>query len=466
MTQNRAIRVVATSARLLVGAVIAVGCVLGVTAAVALPWPGIVNEPAQVSVTPTAGDTTLVCTGDFRAIGRNTQNAGQMSSAGASALTAASSGASGESELTASDLFTADFSGPAAGPLKLVGNAEQGTASPMAAAESISLGAEDLSGLAASACREPSTESWLVGGTVETGTSDLVILSNPGDVTATATITVFGIEQSSTKTLVPAGTQLAVPLSSVAAGLQDPVVRVTAAGAPLRAVLQSSLIRTLDPSGVDVQDTAGAPRTDLAFAGVQVLTKSPDTAVTVLRLMATDQAAQVTITIRSDGEVVEELSVPLDAAIPAEVNLDGLDPGMYSVEVAAEAPVVGAVRQVTGIGAGADFAWMTPAPELSGEAVFAVPDGPAPRVHLVNATDAEASATLTRIADGERQGEGENITVPAGGSIVVDVSDDSTYSLMTDTPLHAAVVLAGTNAMAGWPIWPGAAAQDAIVVYP
>lgn len=462
MTQNRAIRVVATSARLLVGAVIAVGCVLGVTAAVALPWPGIVNEPAQVSVTPTAGDTTLVCTGDFRAIGRNTQNVGQMSSARTASLTAESDGAADESELTASDLFTADFSGPAAGPLKLVGNADQNSDVPMAAAESVSLGAEDLSGLAASACREPSTQSWLVGGTVETGTSDLIILSNPGDVTATATITVFGAEQSSTNTIVPAGTQLAVPLSSVAAGLQDPVVRVTAAGAPLRAVLQSSLIRTLDPSGIDVQDTAGAPRTALAFAGVQVLTKSPETAVTVLRLMATDQAAQVTITVRADGEEAQQLSVPLDAAVPAEVNLDGLDPGMYSVEVAADAPVVGAVRQVTGIGAGADFAWMTPAPGVSGEAVFAVPAGPTPRVHLVNTAGTEASVTLAPVAGGE----GEDITVPAGGSIAIDVSDDTTYSLTTDAPLHAAVTLAGANAMAGWPIWPGAAAQAAITVYP
>ncbi|MDQ0645071.1 DUF5719 family protein [Microbacterium murale] len=457
MTPNRAIRVVATSARLLVGAVIAVGCVVGVTAAVALPWPGIVNEPAQVSVTPTAGDTTLVCTGDFRAIGRNTQNAGQMSSAGESALTAERSGASAESELTASDLFTADFSGPATGPLQLVGSA-----APIAAAESISLAAEDLSGLAASACREPSTESWLIGGTVETGTSDLVILSNPGDVTATATITVFGTEQSSTTTLVPAGTQLAVPLSSVAAGLQQPVVRVTAAGAPLRAVLQSSLIRTLDPSGIDLQDTAGAPRTDLTFAGVQVLTTSPDSAVTVLRLMATDQAGQATITIRSNGEEVQTMSVPLEAAIPVEVNLDGLPTGVYSVEVAAEAPVVGAVRQITGIGIGADFAWMTPAPELSGEVAVAVPDGPNPRIHLVNSAESEAAVTLTPTAGGTA----EELVVPAGGSLAVKVSEDATYSLSTDTPLHAAIVLAGTNAMAGWPIWPAAAAQDAVTVYP
>jgi len=463
MTQNRAIRVVATGARLLVGAVIAVGCVVGVTAAVALPWPGIENQPAQVSVTPTAGDTTLVCTGDFRAIGRNSQSAGQMSSTGQVSLTTETGAASEESTLTASDLLTADFSGPAAGPLKIVANAERGSAARVGAAESITLDADDLSGLAASACREPSTESWLIGGTVETGTSDLIILSNPGDVTATATITVFGIEQSSTKTIVPAGTQVAVPLSSVAAGLQEPVVRVTAAGAPLRAVLQSSLIRTLDPSGIDVQDTAGAPRTDLAFAGVQVLTESADSAVTVLRMVATDQAVQATVTIRSDDDAEPQtLAVPLEAGTPTEVSLEGLEPGVYSVEVEAEAPVVGAVRQVTGIGPGADFAWMTPAPELSGDIVFAVPEGPRPRLHLVNSADVDAAVTLAPAAGGE----GEQLTVPAHGSLVVDVAQDAAYSLATDAPVHAAVAMAGTDAMAGWPIWPGAAAEDAVTVYP
>ena len=462
MTENRAIRVVATGARLLAGAIVAVGCVVGVTAAVALPWPGVVNDPAQVSVTPTAGDTTLVCTGDFRAIGRNTQDAGQMSSAGDFALTAEGAGASERSELSASDLSSADFSGLAAGPTKLVGSPDQGSVELIAAAESISLAADDLSGLAGSACREPSTEAWLVGGTVETGTSDLIILSNPGDVTATATITVFGSEQSSTKTLVPAGTQLAVPLASVAAGQQQPIVRVTAAGAPLRAVLQSSLIRTLDPSGVDMQDTAGAPRTDLSFAGVQVLVKSPDYPVTLLRLMATDQGGQANITVRSNDDVVRELSVPLDAGIPTEVNLDELEAGVYTVDVAAEAPVVGAVRQVTGIGPGADFAWMTPAPELSSEVLVAVPNGPRPRIHLVNAGDAEASAVLTPAAGGAAQ----EITIPAGGSGAVDVSQGTVYSLTMDAPLHAAVTMAGTDAMAGWPIWSGAAAAEAVTVYP
>ena len=457
MTQNRAVRVVATSARLLAGAIIAVGCVAGVVAAVALPWPGIANEPAQVAVTPSVGDTTLVCNGSFRAIGRDTQNAQQMSPAGRPDVTVDSNGPREDSELAVSDM-----TGDAGGPQRFVGSAEQGGASLVGAAESVTIGADDLKGLAASACREPSTESWLVGGTVETGTSDLIVLSNPGDVTSTATVTVFGTEPTSTTTIVPAGTQLAVPLASVAAGVQQPVVRVTAEGAPLRAVLQSSLIRTLDPSGIDLQDTVGAPREELTFAGVQVLEPSDDSPVTVLRLMATGGATEATVTVRTAGEAVKEMSVPLDAQVPAEVRLAGLERGVYSVEVEAGEPIVGATWQVARIGAGSDFSWMTPAPELNGDVLIAVPKGPNPRLHLVNSADADTNVTLTSTGGGAA----EEIAVPAGGSALVEMNADQTYTMSTGAPVHAAVVLAGTDALAGWPVWPSAAAQEPITVYP
>lgn len=459
MTQNPAIRVVATGARLAVGALVAVACVAGVTAAVAFDeWPGIENEAAQVSVRPTAGDTTLVCSGSFRAIGRDVQNAQQMSSAGEPALTVDSNGPRADSEIAAPDVVDATT-----GPKRFVGSAEPGGTSLVAASESITLAAGDLSGLAASACREPRTESWLLGGTVETGTSDLILLSNPGDVTATATLTVFGTEQAPTTTLVPAGTQIAVPLASIAAGLQQPVVRITAAGAPLRAVLQSSLIRTLDPSGIDLQDTAGVPSTAATFAGVQVVTDASDSEVTVLRLMATDQATTASITVRAGKKVVQQTSVPLDAATPVGVNLEGLDVGVYSVSVEAESPIVGAVWQSTGATAGTDFSWMTAAPEITSEMLVAVPVGPSPRLHLVNSGEVDTTVTLAPT----NGAAGAEVTVPAGASVVVDALANTTYALAVDDGgVHAAVVLSDVNQLAGWPLWPAASERKAITVYP
>src|SRR5690606_8964141 len=244
--------------------------------------------------------------------------------------------------------------------------------------------------------------------------------------------------------------------------LQQPVVRVTAAGAPLRAVLQSSLIRTLDPSGIDLQDTAGAPSETLTFAGVQVRNPSDDTPVTVLRLMATDQATHAEVTVRAAGEIVKEISVPLEAQVPAELGLEDLERGDYSIEVDAGAPVVGATRQTTRIGPGSDFSWMTPAPAISEEVMLAVPKGPGTRLHLVNTQDEDVNVTLAPTTGGAER----TTSVPASGARVVDVSAGPTYTLATDAPLHVAILMAGTDALAGWPIWPSAAAQEQIIVYP
>lgn len=456
MIQNRAVRLVATGARFLTGAALAVGCVIAVVVAVALPWPSTQAQPAQVSVTPTAGDTTLVCTGDFRALGRNATDASQQQSGGTPSLTVESTGSTEESELAAPEL------GESSGPRHFVASAEQGGDALIAAAESITLRAEDLSGLAAAACREPRTESWLIGGAVETGTSDLVILTNPGDVTATATITMFGLEETSSSVLVPAGTQLSVPLSSVAAGTPSPVVRVTAEGAPLRATLQSSLIRTLDPSGSDLQDAAAAPAERIGFAGVQVEAASDDFPLTLLRLMATEDATNARISVRSGGDEVLQTTVPLDAGAPTDVDLQELEPGVYSIDIEADASVVGAVRQTTGAGAGSDFAWMPSAPEIDGEVLVAVPAGPGPRMHLVNVSDDPVTVTVARTSGGQPQ----EITIAAGDDAVIEVRSRSAYSVSTDGPIRAAVMLSGTDALAGWPVWAGAAAQEPITVYP
>ncbi|WP_417508322.1 DUF5719 family protein [Microbacterium sp.] len=458
MIRNRAIRVAATGARLLIGAAIAVGCVVAVVAAVALPWPGVAAEPAQVAVTPTAGDATLVCAGSFRAVGRNALDAAQQMPAGTPDLTVDSSGERTESTLEVPELSDTP------GPQRFIASAEQGGAPLLAAAEAITLASDDLTGLAGAACREARTESWLVGGSVETGTNDLIVLSNPGDVTATATMTVFGLAQTSTTQLVPAGTQISVPLSSIAAGTQDPVVRITAAGAPLRATLQSSLIRTLDPSGIDLQDSAGPPSSTVVFAGVQVLAKSADTPLTVLRLLATDQATQARVTVRAQGAAVQSQTVPLEAGTPTEVNLDGLEPGVYSVEIEGDAPMAGAIRQAARAGAGSDFAWMTPAPDIHGETYVAIPGAAGSRVHLVNSGTADATVVLAPASDTD---SGEEISIPAGGDALVEVDADSVYSLASDETIHAAVILAAAdNALAGWPVWAGAAAQEPVTVYP
>lgn len=460
MSGNRAIRVAATSARVLTGAAVAAACVVGVAAGVAVPWPAIVHEPAQAEVTPLPGDTVLVCTGDLRAIGRDPSNPLQMVSAAPTRLTAGGS----EGDPTSTPLSTGDLVG--AGELQSLTAAADGRTAPLlGATESVDLDLADLSGFAAAPCRDAGTESWLVGGSVATGSEDLIILTNPGAVPSTVTLTVFGTVRSTSTSIVPAGTQVALPLSSIASGTEAPVVKVTATGSAVRAVLQSSLTRTLDPVGIDLQDAVAAPQRHPVIPGVEVFESDGDGAGgSVLRLLSAEADTNAIVSVKALGAraTADDFTVPLVAGEPVEVSLSALEPGTYTVEVEAEAAVLAGVRVQDGGGPDSDFAWSLPAPELDEEVLVAVPRGPSARMILANDEETDAVVVLGLPGvDGGRE-----ITVPAGSSAAVDVAPRTVYSVKTDGPVHAAVVMSEPGALASWPVWPAAGPERSITVYP
>lgn len=461
MSGSRAVRVAATSARLLTGAAVAVASVIAVTLAIAAPWPTVANEPAQARVTPLPGDTVLVCNGDFRAIGGDPSNPQEMVSADSPRLTVA--GSAGEPEIT--PLSTGDLI-DAGEVRRLTAPVDGRTAPLLAAAESVTLSDDDLAGFAAAPCREATTESWLVGGSVATGAEDLIVLTNPGAVPSTVTLTAYGSARGASTMIVPAGAQVAVPLTSVAAGAEAPVVKVGAIGSPVRAVLQSSLTQTLDPVGIDLQDAVSGPQRQAVIGGVEVHQSEGDGATTTaLRLLSPEADAEAVVTVRAVGEssVAGEFTMSLTAGTPAEVSLTSLDPGTYNVHVEAEAPVLAAVRQQEGAGPDRDFAWATPSPELEGPVLVAVPAGPAARLILVN-DDAAADVHVTLAAvDG---GGEQAVSVPAGSSVAVDVQARTVYSLETSGSVRASLTMAAAGALATWPVWPAAGAEQSITVYP
>ncbi|MEV4666887.1 DUF5719 family protein [Microbacterium sp. LWO12-1.2] len=460
MSTTRTVRVAATGARLVTGAAVAVACVIGVVSAIHAPWPEVTHDPAQVEVTPLPGDSLLVCNGDLRALGRNSVDPLSMVSAATPSLTV--DGTSGAP--TIATLQVPDLAG--AGEVRTItGAVEDRTAPLVAASESAIVSAEDMSGFAALPCGTPRLESWLVGGTVDTGASDLIVLTNAAEVPSTVTLSVYGTSRSSRTVIVPAQTQVALPVTSIAAGNSFPVVQVTADGAPVRAVLQSSLVRTLDPAGVDLQDAVPGPQLHPVFAGVQAFAADGDDAeMTVLRMLSPEDAAQARVTVRAAGSntVANEFTVSLVAGEPAQVSLSGLTPGSYSVQIDADAPIVSAIRQQDGLVRGSDFSWMTPAPEIDADVLLAVPAGPAPRLHLLNDTDSDVTITLEP-TDG---GPTTDITVPADGSVDTAVTTRTNYLLRTSGTVHAAVTMSADGRLAGWPVQPSAGAAQSITVYP
>lgn len=471
MNDRRGLRWATTGVRFLAGAAVSVAAVAAVAVAVPLAWPSVVVAPVAVKATPAPQDTVLACNGSLLALGRDLADAGQIVSAADQRITAAvAPGGADPSQATI------------AGPNDVVEGPVVVTAPPVgrqrtdaAASGSSTASDEDLSGYAASACRPPLMQSWLVGGSASTGAADLVVLANPGRVAATVELTTYGADgvlapAGGSNLVIPAGSQRVVPLAGLLLGEESPVVRVMATGAPVQASLQASITRTLTAGGVDQVGSIAAADTRQVIAGVAVTgapsTGDDPTASTRVRILAPGADTSATVTVREVGSTdpaVEPSTVPLLADVPTEVELAGLSEGVYTITVDAGAPVVSAVWQTTGFGEGDDFAWYVPAPEITGSSMFAAPAGPRPLLVVANTGDVAATVTVTSV-DGSTE---TRLEVDAGSSASVRLRSLTTYSLSDiGGGVHAALSLTRGNGLAGFPVWAADAASPAITVYP
>jgi hypothetical protein len=472
MSDRRVFRWATTSTRLLAGTVVSAAAVVAVVTAVTVPWPTLTREPAAISAVPAPAASVVACDGPLLSVGRDVTQAGAVSIAAAQRVT---SGVTAGAAPPEEAVLALDGQESAEGPAVFTAAPADRTRVDVAAAGSATVSADDLAGFAASACRPPLLESWLVGGSGETGAADLVLLSNPGVVPATVQLTVFGSagEQTppgGTDVVVAPGTQRVIPLAGLVLGEASPVVRVSAVGAPVHASLQASITRTLTPGGVDQVGAIPEPQTAQTITGIAV-TRSPGTegasdVATVLRMLAPSADTTATIAVTAVGReepALDPQEVPLVAGQPVEVDLRGLPVGSYTVRVEAEEPLVAAVWQATGFDGGDDFAWYTPSPLVSVPSLFAAPSGPPPALTLVNPADEPVDVSVSS-EDGAYRLE---VSVPANGSMTARLSPRTVYVLDPGAgEIRAGLSLTGDGALAGMPVWPADAAAPEIVVYP
>lgn len=463
----------ARTAGFVIGGVVAAASLVGAAGLIWFDLPGLTRDTVEVSAQPPAAASVATCAGPLLASGRDATQASLLTDAAPQAVTAASSA---NGEVAEATLAAPDVSG-GAGPASLTAPPSPGgDRVDLAAAGSSTVRADDATGFAASACTRAEMESWLVTGTGTTGSADLVVLANPGDVASLVTLSVYGasglVQPATGKGIVvPAGTQRVVPLAALALGEENPVVRVTATQAPVQAALQSSLTRVLAPIGIDQSAAVAAPATTLVIPGVTV-TVAPGEAgasdvSTYLRLVAPSTDGTATVTVRGgavgsggSGTTAQTQTIPVAAGVPLQLDLSGLAIGTYTVGVEATTPVTGAVWSTTGSAAGSDFAWFTPAPELAAQTLVAVAAGPGPVLTVTSAT--EQVVTL----DGGAAGGDDQLRLAAGGSVSVPVTANATYRVRADAPVRAAVSYSGTGSLAGYPVPSGDAAESAIRVYP
>lgn len=455
---------------LVVGVVAGAAVVAGVAAAAVAPWPGLVRDPLSTTVTPEAAGSTLACDGPLLALGRDETAAGQISVVAAADLVSASGGADPETlDLRSADR---DDDEPA---VAVLAPPTDGTTTELAAASAATADDDDIRGLAVGGCTAPAMESWIVGGSAATGASDILLLANPGTVAAAVDVRVYGAAgvtdpASGQDVVVPARTQRAIPLASLAPGEESPALRITADGAAVRASLQSTLTRTLVAGGVDLVGATASPAVTQIIPAVDVTAAAGETETgtvaggMTLRLLApdTDATADVVVRAVTDGRVVaEESGVALTAGQPLAVDLTGMPVGRYQVEVTASAPVAAAAWTSTDLSGPADFAWSVAASPLDAPTLVAVADAPEPALTLVAEGDTEVTVTAL---GGDAP---ETVALTAGEAGTVAVEPGEVYRIDPgDSPVRAAIGFVGDGLIGTYPVPGSAAAAAEITVYP
>lgn len=473
MTPRSWQRTLSAGARTGAGVLVSVGAVALVIVGIVAPWPTVAHDAVELRAVPTPSDTILACDGPVLAAGRVADDAELIGVAADSDVLVGVPEGSAEPEEIRLEATGVEGSG---GAPAFIATPSGDSATPLAASASSVVRSDDLAGFTVDACRPPLFDSWLVGGAGTTGAADLVLIANPGDVSATAELTVFGASGPMTPAgfndvTIPPRTQRVIPLSGVALGEESPVVRVSASGAPVRASLQSSIVRVLQPGGLDQLSAVALAATTQVIPGVIVTTDpgqaGASNAATIVRILAPDADATAEVTVTASGATAparEPESVPLQGGTPVELDLGGLPVGSYTVTVDAPVQVVASVWQSTGFGDGADFAWLPAAPALTGPAIAAVPTGASATLHVVNRAAQDATVTIAAV-DGSGQ---RTLLVPADNAGSIPLAGATVWQINGGDAdeLYGSIIFAGEDALAGFTVWPENAAAQPIVVYP
>jgi len=498
----RAQRAALVGLRVVAGTVGIVAAVAVIAATGLLPLPSHRISVPTVAVTPEPADQVRVCPGALLRLGDEAgQNANSASSLGAPKVTSVGIGA----ELVSRplDLSDADTGGGSSAPDELTIPPAAGAT--LAGAQSQVANASDYTGFAAASCAEPSGSIWLVGGSTAVGRSTLLTLANPSAVDATVAITILSSSgpvsaPGMSGIVVKAGAQRVIPLAGYAPDVKTPVVHVVARGGQVVAALQQSIVRGLDPGGIDLVEAAAAPEKHLVIPGVRVVNAIGvnktlaladwDDVVAAVRVAVPGlRAAKVRVSLMPEVAKLDGLSFEMDvsAGQVSELGLDSaggtdsgavaIPDGMYTVVIEADQPVVAGVRVSTAVDPAAtdptatvsdttappsDFAWFGASPILTGDTAVAVASGPAPMLSAMNPTTASVTVILESQADGKTL----SLVIPPGGSASMAVEPGTVYLLKHATGLLAAVSYAGKAQLAHYAVSSAGPVSGPILVRP
>jgi hypothetical protein len=467
-----------TSVRIGVG-VVALALGAGVVfSATALPIPKFQETPAGRVITPVALDQQRVCPGSLlRLAGDSGASATTVTAVGRATTVSGS----GDGDTTQQSVL-AGADGAASSPLLITAPAA-GTKIPLVGgAESQQAAESDLGGFAAAPCAEPTSSTWLVGGSTTTGRTTLIDLINPTDVNSTVDLSLAGengpVEGPGLEGIVVGPrSQKVIPLSGFATDLSSPVVHVSSRGGQITATLQTSVVRTLEPGGVDIVSAAAAPSRLVTVPGIivrdgaalqaKVGSAGYDDLKTILRTFVPGKDnAQLSVQMSTSDGKGATFSTTAQAGQVTDLPLDGLAEGIYTATIQSNVPVVAGARSSSVAKEGPiDLAWTGGAPALTGTTMFSTAKGVGVALDLANPT---SKAVVARLSSTSASGKttAQEVTVPAGSSVVTGLDNGATLTLTKADGLRGAVNYAASGRIASYALFSPTAASTPVKVYP
>jgi hypothetical protein len=326
----------------------------------------------------------------------------------------------------------------------------------------------NVRGLAVAECQEPRTETWLVGADTTTGRQAVLSLINPGEVSASVNVEVWGqsgpiSSPLSQGILVAAGAQRVISLAGLAPNESRPVLRVTSSGTAVVASLHMTIVRGLEADGLAVITGQAPPSTSRVLAG---LYGPPEEVIGpirgkegyldvggLLRVLSPNQPATVSITIVRPALGNIDTQLQLQAGQVEDLSLDDIGSGDYAVIINSDQPIVAGVRNSVGTDLRTDTSWVGSSYPLEAETVVAVPSLGDLRLGLVNPGDSAITVTV----DGRQ-------TLVAPGAMVTRPIPSGERRLAADGEFFAVVTLKSDTAIGHVQVLPAPRPQEPVVV--
>jgi hypothetical protein len=413
--------------------------VVGLGAAIGLwlkfPAIQVGESPTARSIKVQPKEPTLVCPGPvFVNGGTSGVTLGSFTQSG----TATISGHDDSSAIATTTLGEKLLTGHAAGSKGL--NAVQGQFAS----------GQQAFGLAATNCVPGANQGWIVAGDNGIGREALLILANATAVDATVSLQLYGISGAIQGTglsgiSAPAGKVTVLPLSSFAPRAETFAVQVSSRGADLGMWLQQKTVRGLTPGGLDLVGLSAEPAKTVLIPGVFLRSSSSlaklasgnkDFSDTLPILRVTAPASKdANFTAQVQGADGASFGTVLQGTVPAgstrDFALEDLADGNYSVLLASDEPVLGAVRYSRMSGSLPDFAWAQSVAPTKLDAGFTTLTGATTKLSIVNGNRAKVAFTLQGIAH----------SIPGNSNLVLTVSAGTQYSIRSEQPLSISQVI-------------------------